>query len=51
MIELLDSFSPRYRFEHEPGEVSSWFTVNGFTDVKTTTANDIGFSVKATRDH
>jgi len=51
MIELLDSFSPRYRFEHEPQEVKAWFTMNGFTDIKTTTTNDIGFSIKATRDH
>jgi len=49
MIELLDSFSPRYRFEHEPEEVSSWFTRDGFTDIKTTTKNDIGFSMKGTK--
>ena len=50
MIELLDSFSPRYRFEHEPGEVRSWFTMKGFTNIKTTTQNDIGFSIKGTRE-
>lgn len=49
MIELLDSFSPRYRFEHEPGEVSSWLKMSGFTGIKTTTKNEIGFSIKGTR--
>jgi uncharacterized protein YbaR (Trm112 family) len=46
MIELLDSFSPRDRFEHEPAGVSSWFTMNDFTDITTTTKNEFGFSIK-----
>jgi ubiquinone/menaquinone biosynthesis C-methylase UbiE/uncharacterized protein YbaR (Trm112 family) len=49
MIDLMDSFSPRYRFEHTPEEAKSWFTKNGFTDISITTINDIGFSMKAKR--
>ena len=49
MIELLDSFSPRYRFEHEPEEVGFWFTIAGFTNIKTTTVNNLGFSIKGVR--
>lgn len=47
MIELLDTFSPQYRFEHEPDEVKQWFSKNGFKNINVTTVNDIGFSITA----
>jgi SAM-dependent methyltransferase/uncharacterized protein YbaR (Trm112 family) len=49
MIELMDSLSPRYRFEYEPDEVKSWFVKGGFTDIKTTTLSNIGFSMRGSR--
>jgi len=50
MIDLFDSFSPRYRFEHEQEEVRSWFGKNGFTGARITTENKLGFSIRAKRE-
>lgn len=49
MIELFDSFTPVYRFEHQPEEVEVWFSENEFIDIKITTINNIGFSMKGCR--
>jgi SAM-dependent methyltransferase/uncharacterized protein YbaR (Trm112 family) len=44
-----DFFTPRYRWEHTPEEVSGWYRELGFTDIKVTEVVDAGFGVAARR--
>jgi SAM-dependent methyltransferase/uncharacterized protein YbaR (Trm112 family) len=45
MIDILDWFSPQYRWEHTHTEVVAWFYKNGFETPKITTQNKFGFNI------
>jgi SAM-dependent methyltransferase len=45
MIELLDWFSPQFRWEHEHDEAAAWFTKKGYHSVKVTTKELFGFNI------
>ena len=45
MIDILDWFSPQFRWEHTHSEAASWFTEKGFADVKLTTESIFGFNI------
>lgn len=45
MIDILDWFSPQYRWEHTHSEASSWFAERGFGNIKVTTENIFGFNI------
>ena len=45
MVNILDWFSPEFRFEHEPDEVASWFYKRHYTSVKVTTSDLFGFNM------
>ena len=47
VINGLDFFTPRYRWEHTPAELSQWYRELGFTDIVTTTEVPWGFGVLA----
>jgi SAM-dependent methyltransferase/uncharacterized protein YbaR (Trm112 family) len=49
MITLLDHYTPRYRWEHTPEELSGWYRDLGFTDIRTTELTEWGFGVLARR--
>jgi SAM-dependent methyltransferase/uncharacterized protein YbaR (Trm112 family) len=43
MVEILDWFSPRFRWEHEPEECRSWFWKRGYQEVSIRDDNHWGF--------
>lgn len=45
MIDILDWFSPEYRWEHEPSEVESWLWKRNFRNTKVTDSNMWGFNM------
>ncbi len=45
MIDILDWFSPEYRWEHEHQEVEGWFERGNYISVKTTTNELFGFNM------
>ena len=47
MVEILDWFSPQYRWEHEKTEVESWLWKRSFTATRITDENMWGFNVVA----
>jgi ubiquinone/menaquinone biosynthesis C-methylase UbiE/uncharacterized protein YbaR (Trm112 family) len=49
MQALFDFFSPLYQHRHEPAEVSSWFTDQGFTNVVVCNIGSQGFGVRGDR--
>ncbi|MCK9612098.1 MAG: methyltransferase domain-containing protein [Bacteroidales bacterium] len=49
MIDLMDSLSPAYRFEHTHDEAASWLLKKGYADVKITTETRFGFSIIGTK--
>ena len=49
MIDLIDGFSPEFRFEHSQGEVISWLTRRRYHAIKITSVNKFGFSVAAVK--
>lgn len=49
LVVLLDSYTPRYRWEHTPEEVHAWFQDIGFVDARTTERGTWGFGVAARR--
>lgn len=46
-VILLDSYTPRYRWEHTPDELSGWYADHGLVDIHTTEDGDWGFGVVA----
>lgn len=50
MIDLLDWFSPQYRWEHHPEETTAWFFKRNFLNVKVTTQSLFGFSIIGYRE-
>lgn len=49
MVEILDWFTPEYRWEHEPEEVHGWYQELGYAQIRTTDQNDWGFHVVGQR--
>jgi SAM-dependent methyltransferase/uncharacterized protein YbaR (Trm112 family) len=47
LVRMLDSYTPRYRWLHTPGEVEEWFREFGFSDIETTEELEDGFGVAA----
>lgn len=45
MIDILDWFSPEFRWEHAHDEASAWFAKRNFKDVKVTTNELFGFNI------
>jgi len=45
MIDLMDSLSPEFRFEHTHDEAASWLYKKEYNDVKITTDVRFGFSI------
>lgn len=44
IIDILDWFTPEYRWEHQPDEVSAWLTKRGYQSVRVTTTDTFGFN-------
>ncbi len=51
MVDILDWFSPRYRWEHTHEEVTSWFQKRQFRSIKITTLNEFGFNIIGTKGY
>jgi SAM-dependent methyltransferase len=49
LVTLLDHYTPRYRWEHTPDELSGWYRELGFEDVRLTETGPYGFGVLATK--
>jgi len=49
MQALFDFFSPLYQHRHEPAEVSSWFSQQGFKNVVVCNIGAQGFGVRGDR--
>lgn len=45
MIDILDWFSPEFRWEHDHEEARSWFYKRNYTNVKITTDELFGFNI------
>lgn len=45
MINILDWFSPKFRWEHEHNEAASWFYKRNYELVKITTSDLFGFNI------
>jgi SAM-dependent methyltransferase len=45
MIDILDWFSPEFRWEHDPSEATSWFHKRDYGSVKITTTGQFGFNI------
>ena len=45
MIDILDWFSPQYRWEHEHDEVAGWFKKRNYKEVNVTTDELFGFNM------
>jgi len=45
MIDILDWFSPEYRWEHTPDEAKTWFLKRNYSEVRTTTKDIFGFNI------
>ena len=49
LIRMLDSYTPRYRWNHTPDDVRDWYCTHGFVDIKVTEEGPHGFGVAARR--
>lgn len=49
MVNILDWFTPEFRWEHDHEEACSWFYKRNFTDVKITTNEMFGFNITGQR--
>ncbi|HOY32800.1 MAG TPA: methyltransferase domain-containing protein [Bacteroidales bacterium] len=45
MIDLMDSLSPEFRWEHTHDEAASWLQKKGYSDIRITTDVRFGFSI------
>ena len=45
MIDILDWFSPEFRWEHTHTEAESWFCKRNYTNVTITTTDNFGFNI------
>jgi SAM-dependent methyltransferase len=49
MVDILDWFSPEFRWEHTHDEAASWFSKRNYRDVKITTDDLFGFNIIAVK--
>jgi 2-polyprenyl-3-methyl-5-hydroxy-6-metoxy-1,4-benzoquinol methylase/uncharacterized protein YbaR (Trm112 family) len=49
MIDILDQFTPEFRWEHTHEEAMSWFEKNNFEETRVTTSNIFGFNITGKR--
>lgn len=49
MVEILDWFTPEFRWEHEPVEVHSWYRELDYEQIRTSDQNEWGFHVVGQR--
>jgi uncharacterized protein YbaR (Trm112 family)/SAM-dependent methyltransferase len=49
MIDILDWFSPEFRWEHTHDEASAWFTKRYYKNIKITTNEVFGFNIIGTK--
>ena len=49
MIDLLDQFTPEYRFEIPHVLAETWLKQKKYTNIKITTENKFGFSIVGER--
>ena len=49
MIEILDWFSPKYRWEFNSEEVIAWYQKHNYTTIMITTKNIFGFNIIGTK--
>ena len=45
MVDILDWFSPEFRWEHEHDEAASWFYKRNYEFVTVTTSDLFGFNI------
>jgi ubiquinone/menaquinone biosynthesis C-methylase UbiE/uncharacterized protein YbaR (Trm112 family) len=45
MVDILDWFTPQFRWEHTTDEATSWYHKRGFTNIKVTTMEVFGFNI------
>jgi hypothetical protein len=45
MIDILDWFTPEFRWEHDHEEVRAWFSKRNYTNVRVTTNEVFGFNI------
>jgi 2-polyprenyl-3-methyl-5-hydroxy-6-metoxy-1,4-benzoquinol methylase/uncharacterized protein YbaR (Trm112 family) len=45
MIDILDWFTPQFRWEHTTDEVTTWFLKDNFSNIKVTTTSAFGFNM------
>jgi hypothetical protein len=45
MIDILDWFSPEFRWEHAHDEAAAWYTKRNFHSTKVTTHELFGFNI------
>jgi hypothetical protein len=49
LVLLLDHYTPRYRWEHTPDEVMSWYRELGYEKIAQTESRKWGFGCAATK--
>ena len=50
MVDILDWFTPEYRWEHSHQEVGTWFYKRNFKKVRVTTQGVFGFNIIGEKD-
>jgi hypothetical protein len=50
MIDILDWFSPQYRWEHTQSEVEVWYKKRNYRDIQITDDNIWGFNMTGTKN-
>ncbi len=45
MVNILDWFTPEFRWEHEHTEAGSWFYKRGYSEINITTVDKFGFNI------
>jgi uncharacterized protein YbaR (Trm112 family)/SAM-dependent methyltransferase len=50
MVDLLDWFTPEFRWEHEQEEASSWFSKRRYSSVKVTTVDLFGYNITGVKN-
>jgi len=49
LIDILDQFTPEFRWEHTHEEAKSWFEQQKFSNIRVTTSNIFGFNITGVR--
>jgi ubiquinone/menaquinone biosynthesis C-methylase UbiE len=49
MVDILDWFSPEFRWEHTHQEVNAWYETAGFSNIKVSTNEVFGFNTVGTK--